>query len=440
MTKSAAEDSAAERINRRRKDPVTSGKTAARNVTVAAIAQKIPSNGTQAGRDERRLAAPPNQSGRVPEVSDESLLEPLYQTVGDPVAWRSFLDHLSQAYGDGIGTLMMHDFATGAAFAETPPFADAAAKTSYTAYYAGLNPWLATGALRAAGSTMVSDALLPFDALRRTEFYNDWCRPQNIGGGVGIMLERDHRRMMSLTVLLSRKTMDREGDLTGRLKRLAPHLLRVAQLNRQLAALEARAAAAEGALDRLATAMLVLSADGQVLHLNPQAERILSAGDGIIQRGGRLEANRVDESQQLRGLVAAAAAAPADIAVQPGGVMTVARRSGRRPYEVLVAPISGTTLKLGFGGALVAVFIRTPEAKVTTPVEWLRQLYGLTAAEARLMQALLAGDSLDEVAARFAVTRETVRTQLKAIFQKTGAASQSDLIRMGIGSLTARYR
>jgi DNA-binding CsgD family transcriptional regulator/PAS domain-containing protein len=440
MAKSAAHDSGAEGIKRRRKDSIASGKTAARNVTVSRIAPKILSETTQAGRDERPVAAPPTLSGRLPEVSDESLLEPLYQTVGDPVAWRRFLGHLSQAYGDGIGTLMMHDFATGAAFAETPDFVDVAAKNAYIAYYAGLNPWLAAGALRAAGSTMVSDALLPFDALRGTEFYNDWCRPQNIGGGVGIMLERDHRRMMSVTVLLSRKTMDRDGDLTGRLKRLAPHLLRVAQLNRQFAALEARAAAAEGALDRLATAMLVLSADGQVLHLNPQAERILAAGDGVILRGGRLQAQRVDESQALRVLVATAAAAVSDIAGQPGGVMTVARRSGRRPYEVLVAPISDTTLKLGLGGALVAVFIREPEAKVTTPLEWLRQIYGLTAAEARLMQALLAGDSLDEVAARFAVTRETVRTQLKAIFQKTGATSQGDLIRIGMRSLTARYR
>ena len=435
MERSAAHGSAAERTRRRRNDPAPTGKSTTRNVTVATVAGKA-----RSGRDEDSVAAPPTLTGRLPEVSDESLLEPLYQTVGDPAAWRRFLDRLSQAYGDGIGTLMMHDFATGKAFAETPDFVDAAAKDAYMAYYAGLNPWLAAGSRRAAGSTMVSDALLPFNALLRTEFYNDWCRPQNVGGGVGVMIERDSRRMMSLTVLLSRQTMDHADDLTGRLERLTPHLLRVAQLSRQLAALEARATAAESALDRLATAMLVLSADGQVLYLNPQAERILAAGDGITQRGGRLEAHRLDDSQALRGMVAAAAAAPADIAVPPGGVMAVARRSGRRPYEVLVAPISGTTLKLGFGGALVAVFIREPEAKVTTPLDWLRRIYGLTAAEARLMQALLAGDSLDAVAGRFAVTRETVRTQLKAIFQKTGATSQGDLIRIGMRSLTALYR
>ena len=55
------------------------------------------------------------------------------------------------------------------------------------------------------------------------------------------------------------------------------------------------------------------------------------------------------------------------------------------------------------------------------------------------MQALLAGDGLDAVSARFAVTRETVRSQLKAVFHKTGASSQGELIRIGMRSLTAMY-
>jgi DNA-binding CsgD family transcriptional regulator len=386
------------------------------------------------------VAAPPVMAGRPPAVSDESLLGSLYETVGNPAAWQGFLDCLSDAYGDGMATLMMHDFASGQAFAEAPSFVDVGNTTSYMGYYAGLNPWLAAGSKRGAGSTMVSDALLPFDALVRTEFYNDWCRPQNIGGGVGVMVEKDAQRFMSLTVLLPRDRMERDGDVTARLRRLTPHLLRVAQLNRAFAALEARAVAAEGALERLATAMLVLGPEGQVIHLNAQADRILTAGDGITLRGGKIEAHRVDESQSLRALIAAAAVSRDDITVQPGGVTAISRRSGRRAYEVLVAPISGTTVKLGFSGSLVAVFIREPEAQMTTPVEWLRRIYRLTAAEARLMQALLAGDSLDEVAAKFTVTRETVRSQLKAIFQKTGATSQADLLRIGMRSLTALYK
>ena len=254
------------------------------------------------------------------------------------------------------------------------------------------------------------------------------------------MAEKDAHKFMSITVFLPRRVIEHGDDLAGRLQRLTPHLLRVAQLNRQFASLEARAVAAESVLDRLATAMLVLNMDGQVIYLNRQADRIMATADGLTIRGGKLEAYKLDESKALRGLIASAAASRLNIGSQPGGVMAIGRRSGGRPYEVLAAPVSEATLKIGFSGPLIAVFIREPETRVTTPVEWLRRIYGLTAAEGRVMQALLAGDKLEEVAARFAVTRDTVRSQLKAIFQKTGANSQSDLIRMGMRSLTVKYR
>ena len=52
---------------------------------------------------------------------------------------------------------------------------------------------------------------------------------------------------------------------------------------------------------------------------------------------------------------------------------------------------------------------------------------------ARLAQALSSGTSLAEAASRFAITAATARSQLKAIFAKTGASRQSDLVRLVAG-------
>ena len=371
---------------------------------------------------------------------DETLLSKLYETVGASDKWRPFLDALSQSFGNGLGCVAVHDFKRDEGFTETPTSARHEFAQAYEAYYSRLNPWIKLAGHRPAGSLMESDAILPFAELVKTEFYNDWCRPQGIAGGIGLTVEQNDRRMMNVTVLMSRRSLDEQPDAIDRLQRLRPHLLRVAQLNRHLASLEARAMAAEGALDRLATAMLVLSSAGQVLSLTPLADRIMAAGDGITLRGGKLEAHRSDETQVLRGLIAAATACRKAGGVQPGGMMAVHRQSGRKPYEVLVAPLAETTVNLGFAGPLIAVFIREPEASVSTPVEWLRQIYRLTAAEARLMQALIAGHTIDEISARFTIGRETVRSQLKAVFRKTGATSQNELIRLGISSLAALHR
>jgi DNA-binding CsgD family transcriptional regulator len=57
------------------------------------------------------------------------------------------------------------------------------------------------------------------------------------------------------------------------------------------------------------------------------------------------------------------------------------------------------------------------------------QLYGLTAAEARLTAALVNGERLEDYAVRQRISINTVRTQSKQIFAKTGLSRQADLIR-----------
>ena len=53
--------------------------------------------------------------------------------------------------------------------------------------------------------------------------------------------------------------------------------------------------------------------------------------------------------------------------------------------------------------------------------------FQLTAAEARLASSLAAGEGIGAASARLAISRETVRTQLRAIFAKTGTSRQAEL-------------
>ena len=53
--------------------------------------------------------------------------------------------------------------------------------------------------------------------------------------------------------------------------------------------------------------------------------------------------------------------------------------------------------------------------------------YGLTAREARVALHLAAGGSVADYAAQYGLSEQTVRTQLKAAFAKTGVNRQSAL-------------
>jgi DNA-binding CsgD family transcriptional regulator len=53
--------------------------------------------------------------------------------------------------------------------------------------------------------------------------------------------------------------------------------------------------------------------------------------------------------------------------------------------------------------------------------------FGLTAAEAKLAARLASGAGIDIAAASLGVSRETARTQLKAVFAKTNTTRQAEL-------------
>ena len=64
--------------------------------------------------------------------------------------------------------------------------------------------------------------------------------------------------------------------------------------------------------------------------------------------------------------------------------------------------------------------------ELSAPV--LRQLFGLTRSEAKLVQSLACGATLDDGARNLGISVNTARTHLKHIFHKTGAKRQSELI------------
>ena len=59
---------------------------------------------------------------------------------------------------------------------------------------------------------------------------------------------------------------------------------------------------------------------------------------------------------------------------------------------------------------------------------WLRRVFNLTQAEARLAQAMTRGNALEQVARALRIKMPTARTQLAAIFEKTHTRRQPALV------------
>jgi DNA-binding CsgD family transcriptional regulator len=68
------------------------------------------------------------------------------------------------------------------------------------------------------------------------------------------------------------------------------------------------------------------------------------------------------------------------------------------------------------------VYVTAPSARQLPPQQLVRELFGLTAAEARLAILLADGSSLLEAAQSMGITESTVRTYSKRILGKTDVA------------------
>jgi DNA-binding CsgD family transcriptional regulator len=85
----------------------------------------------------------------------------------------------------------------------------------------------------------------------------------------------------------------------------------------------------------------------------------------------------------------------------------------------------------------VAVFISDPGQRGEPSEQTLSQLFGLTRAEAALATQLSRGLQLQDAADALNISPHTARTQLKAIFAKTGVSRQAELVRLLVKSVAA---
>jgi len=170
-------------------------------------------------------------------------------------------------------------------------------------------------------------------------------------------------------------------------------------------------------VDEVDYPMLLVTCDMQLLHANKAGRRCLEGLQIFRLMGGEL--------RLLRGSDQAAVGRAVDAACTRGlrGYVRLSQGQGRQDV-VAVVPQRGRD---GVDTALL-MLARAGVCEELSMHAYARN-HGLTASEARVLEALCSGQSAPAIALSHGVAVSTVRTQLNSLRAKTGAKNIGDLLR-----------
>jgi DNA-binding CsgD family transcriptional regulator len=206
---------------------------------------------------------------------------------------------------------------------------------------------------------------------------------------------------------------------------LVVHLQRALKIQSKLSLAKPAAQVELDILHAIRAPVLLVDEQARIVFSNEMAEKLLAKADGIRNVAGTLQA--VERGAAARLLALVGSATSGGMSETRNCVLAVPRQAGR-PLSLIVAPLPRAA-SAGAEPAFALIMIGDPDRRARPALAALADLYGLTRAEAKLLDSLLAGERLQEYAEHAGLSINTAKTQLAQLFQKTGHSRQSDLLR-----------
>jgi DNA-binding CsgD family transcriptional regulator len=354
------------------------------------------------------------------QVGQSNDIDEIYEAAIVPELWMRTLDRMAEI-GGGQGTLLF------AAAQKSSQFICSASIREFVQRWSS-EGWIA---IDERGKRLIPIPeprfLTDLDAFTIEELddipiYRDFFRKSGMGWCAGTTIRTPASDTIVFSVERQFKKGPVEPEAVKLLDGLRPHLARAATLSAKVG-LE-RAGSSVTALQAVGLPAAVLSGTGKALAANALLadlvpEITIGAGDRLSFR-----------NSSIQSLYARYLKSEAHGGSEVSGHSLALPAAGVNPPAVVhLLPLRGMGRDI-FSGASVLLYVTMLSRRSALPIALLQSLFDLTPAEARVAKLIGSGRTVTEAADELAVQVNTVRTQLKSIFAKTGTRRQADLVSM----------
>lgn len=358
------------------------------------------------------------------EVLRDDLIESIHAALLGESDWQSFIDRLNGIAPGALSTLFFHDadrndgtiaYVAGAGGRET-------ALESYESYYSKLNPWMRKVAATPLGKGIVGEQIVTREVFNGSEYYSDYIRPNGLETGIGLTMFRDEHCYFVLSMLTGDRDIDRNLKRAELLTSIAPSLSRAFSYYRSgayhAAALDlGEAIARDGKIG-----LLLVNEHLRIVKTSETAECALASGSVIgVDPLGRVRFKSPEIQAALYAML------------QRGSRERTGRSYSSPHFNLRLIRVGGTQAAEFFAGPMVAILLDGQAGEFHANPVQLARSYGLSPAEIRVFMGIVSGNNVTAIAEAAGIGRETVRSQLKSIYAKTGTHSQSDIVRLASG-------
>jgi DNA-binding CsgD family transcriptional regulator len=359
----------------------------------------------------------------------------IHQAAVSPEGWARVLPALARLFEAQKASILDIDSASSRLLGIAEIGHDAAMREQYARHFFAVDP---TAKLAESVEPLRPCAIYEqFDSrFRSRNEYFAFARRADIGDALGTATHGScgRRSVVAVQRAFDRKVFD--GSAKHLFELIAPHLEIAKQVEGRIREAQAARDSIAAGLDRFSDAAFILDESMKIRHLNVAASRLLAADRRVRGAAGRLSFAdpRLNCAYQ-----AAVRAASAEL--PRSRVFGLPAASGRESMELTVCPLQDHhPLSAPWQVRLVLVVLSARRRAIAEIVARMRQVHGLTAAEAHVVALLASGRAIDEIAAERGVRRSTLRAQLKSIRAKTGVARQAELVQLALAGAPIEIR